>query len=242
MQRPWRHKEPVGLNEKRIILHIGTHKTGTSSFQRSLMANAETLIARGVRPMQEEVLHSAKRQHRTNVSGIAHLFIRPALRTVARINGSVEDLTPSQTAERRDRLAQRLKEITEPLVIVSSESFCFLRSAEEQAQLRRMLEQVGRWVETLVVFRDDASWRTSWQNQLQKRPEVSAQIALGQEDGLLEDWYFDKAAIRHFWSPFGLREIDYGASENIVETLYQAMNVPCDGILTEFNVNRSKPL
>lgn len=231
------------MSEKRIILHIGTHKTGTSSFQRSLMANTETLIARGVRPLREEVLHSAKRQHRTNVSGIAHLFIRPALRTVARINGSVEDLTPSQTAERRDRLAQRLMEITEPLVIISSESFCFLRSAEEQAQLRKTLEQVGRRVETLVVFRDDASWRTSWQNQIHKRPEVSAQIAPpGQGDGLLDDWYFDKAAIRHFWSPFGLREIDYGASENIVETLYQAMNVPRDGILTEFNVNRSKPL
>ena len=44
-----------GTAQKRLILHIGTHKTGTSSFQRSLQNNAQSLIGAGIRPIRERV-------------------------------------------------------------------------------------------------------------------------------------------------------------------------------------------
>lgn len=230
---------------KRLVLHIGTHKTGSSSFQRSLQRNAGALIDRGVRPLRERIPgREAPPLRRANATGIAHLFLRPELQTGARIRGEVPALTQKEKAQRRAALAARIARMDEETVLISAEVFCFLRTEDEQESLRAFVAATGRRVETLAVFRNDAEWRKSWADQLAKDARVSRALdeaADGPGHDLRGEWIFDRGAIRGFWAPFGLREIDYDACPNIVAALYGALGIDPEGLAIDFRLNRRRP-
>ena len=106
--------------------------------------------------------------------------------------------------------------------------------------LRRFLDRVGREVQTLVVFRNTQDWRESWLHQLEKDPSGVARIAREQPDevSLLGDWYFDKAAIRSFWSPFNLCELGYEGHDNIVAAMIEKLGLPGDDLVSDFFSNK----
>lgn len=142
---------------KQLVIHIGTHKTGTSSFQNSMLKNAETLISHGVRPIRGPSFQNGKRGSfkKANHMHFAHLILRPEIRSGARVRGRVPILSDEQRQRQLDNLAQRLSNFEEEILLLSAEALCFLRSADEQALLRRFLKGVGREVRTLVVFRNE---------------------------------------------------------------------------------------
>lgn len=221
------------MTEKRLILHVGTHKTGTSSFQMALRRNAGALRERGIRPIPAPRFENGERVRgkRFNNSFIAHLLIRPELRTGARYRGIYPEWTGPQRQRRLMRLAERLAGMEEDTLIVSAEGLCFLRTEAERKRLSEFLGQVGRRVESFVVFRNDAAWRESWLAQLSDHEDLLDKVRAEPEDRtILGDWYFDKEAIRQFWSPFNLAELRYEDHPNIIPALLERMGIGQEGL------------
>ena len=226
---------------KQLVLHIGTHKTGSTSFQKSMRKNADALVSLGVRPILSPVFQNGKRVSgkRANHVHFLHLVLRPEVLSGARFRGEVPVLSDQQRRRQLDRLAQRLADFEDETLLLSAEGLCFLRNADEQALLRRFLKGVGREVRTMVVFRNEADWRTRWENQLIKEGGGFYEIVRAEPDdvSILGDWYFDKREIQEFWSPFGLCQINYEAHPNIVEALYSEIGLPPGQLQTDIFKN-----
>lgn len=229
---------------KRIVLHIGTHKTGTTSFQKSLGHNRDALMARGVRPILSPRFHRGRRLQGLSANNVlfGDLLLRPGIKSVTRIRGGVPDWTEEQRRQRLDALADKLKAFPEDTLLISSEALCFLRTAEEYEALSRFLETVGRHVQVLVAFREDQAWRDSWTNHVTAKSRRVARIVRAESEdvSILGEWYFDKSAIRDFWKAFDTTEIDYDRQPNVIEALYEALGVPMDALETDIFVNKRR--
>lgn len=217
----------------RLFLHIGTHKTGSTSFQAFLQDNRPTLIARGQRPVLEAGHGPFAGRFRANLAGLAHLHLRPDLVTGARVRGEVPPpLPPAGRAAAEDRIVARLVTLDAPVVILSSEMFCFLRSADEQAALGRMFGRLGRELRVVVAFRDPADWRDRWVRQLARNPAVPKALGAVPEHRRADGaWYYDTEAIRRFWSGLApVTEIDYDAEPDMVTALARSMEIDMTGL------------
>jgi hypothetical protein len=230
----------------RIILHIGTHKTGTSSFQQSLRANARRLKRRGTAPFSLPLARARRfgfRKTTYNCTNLAQAFLRPGCATIARIRAKALRPKPAKQAATRSRMLDLIARHREPALIVSAEAFCFLRTPDEKALLRAFLDATGREVQIVLTLRDEADWRASWNNQLRKKPEVWKRMtALPEEQRTDAAWYFDRAAIIDFWSDLGdLTIVDYDEAlardGNVIPALYRAMGVDPAGLKADFEKN-----
>jgi hypothetical protein len=106
---------------------------------------------------------------RTNCTGLAHLVLRPELRTPRRLRGhSNWDGDPLRSIQ---RINERLRETVSSYGIVSSESFSFARTDDEQERLAAMF--AGFRLVPIGYFRDHDAWAECWRaarkNELAKR-------------------------------------------------------------------------
>ncbi|HHL20353.1 MAG TPA: hypothetical protein ENJ52_02365 [Aliiroseovarius sp.] len=237
--------------EKRLYLHIGPHKTGTSAFQASLRANRMALRRRGVHVVSAPA-QSFRQWLRppTNLKRLAHLMIRSELKTIWRMKGAAPHLTREEADAELARAARRLARVKSPRMILSGEAFFFLREAEEKARVSRFLEVVGRPVTVLCVNRDEADWRRSWEYELHRDPAIPQGLAgLAEDERPDGEWYFDRDAVRAFWRDLpgvsvDFREIDYAQAMErdgtIVSSLYQAMGLDTRRLKTRVFRNVSK--
>lgn len=217
---------------RRLFLHIGTHKTGTTSFQHSLAANSAALMQQGIGVKKECLIRpDGRRRHSVMLRGTVNAMVRPELMTGFRVSRLRQGIDPdSEQRETPEEVAADIASRRARSVVASSEGFCFLRTAEEQARVRAFLAATRRKPVILLVHRREADWRASWDNQLRKTPE-SWQWLQGLPEAQRPDgeWYFDLAAIRAFWRPLGkLREIDYDAEVaargSILPALYREIS------------------
>lgn len=235
------------MTAKRLYLHIGTHKTGTTSFQASLGANLSRLKRRGYHafslPGRKVKWYQAKRR-RYNVGKVAHTFMRPGMASIARLEARNLNPNPENQAKLRAKFLADLKAITAQNLIVSAEGFTFLRTAEEKALVRDFLEGLGREVTIILVARGEEGWRASWENQLRKKPKVWKRTQkLPDEQRADGEWYYDWQSILDFWSDLGdLRIVSYDeamASEgNAIPAVYRAMDLEPKGLKLGFESNR----
>lgn len=233
--------------KKTLILHIGTHKTGTTSFQMSLRANRGKLLTRGVCPIGVP----AKRKKGTlmarrtsyNLGKFTNAFLRPGIASISRVRSGLRP-KPKKMADQRARFLTQFRAHREPVLIASSEALTFLRTPEEKERMREFLAALGREVRIVLVFRDEAGWRASWENQLRKNPKVWAKNQeLPDAQRANGEWYFDRQAILDFWSDLGeLTLIDYNEAmerdHNIIPALYAAMNIDTTGLRLTFESNQ----
>lgn len=228
----------------RLILHVGTHKTGTTSFQESLKVNAGALAARGIGAVSESFDDQAGAvRYRYNLMDLADLFIRPEIETGHRIRKGARPPAGLRAAVARAGWARRLARRPERDLIVSSESLCFLRSPQEARRIRRFIAGVRRKPVILLVTRNPDDWRASWTAQLGANRRVHKALAAADPSLRIDaPWYYDLAAIREFWGKLGdLREIDFDAvmaeERNIVPHLYRAAEIDPDGLDLEVRLN-----
>ena len=121
-------------------LHVGTHKTGTLSIQHALSQRRSELAKRGVPSLQP-----------TNRWAPAHAVLRAELVTVPRLTGlsaPAPDLMGTELA------ALDLMRGALPSMIISSETFCLLRTAAEASALRAALSDRFDPVLPIVTFRN----------------------------------------------------------------------------------------
>jgi hypothetical protein len=225
----------------KIILHVGTHKTGTTSFQSSMEENAEALIAQGIRPIFGTVYKNNRATLRTRANHMhfAHLLLRPEVLTGARFRRTVPMMSDEERLQELERFSQEVANFKEETILISCEVLCLLRTEEEQFLLQKFLTNVGREVSTLIAFRNDIEWRESWINQLKKdKNGLFEKVSSENIDvSIVGPWYFEKSAIRAFWSAFNLTEIDFNSHSNIVKALYDEMRIGSQTIETDFFKN-----
>jgi len=130
---------------RRLYLHVGLQKTGTSYLQAVMLRNAETLAAAGL-----DLVPATKRD-----SFELMLLVRD------RYN---PDRDPASTAGALDRLHETLRDAPGDRALLSQESL----AAARPAQVRRLLEACGdREVHVVVTARDLARGiPSSWQQEL----------------------------------------------------------------------------
>ncbi|RME16983.1 MAG: hypothetical protein D6801_04355 [Alphaproteobacteria bacterium] len=234
------------MAERRIILHVGTHKTGTSSFQASLAANRARLEADGIVPVARKGGDGRPGAEAYNLAGLANLFIRPDLATPPRLRAPGREPKPEEAARRRRLFARRLAEDPAETLLLSAEGFCYLRSAEEAGWMRDFLAETGRAAQILLVLRGEAGWRQSWRNQLARDTRVRRALGALPEarrpDG---EWYFDRAALTGFWAGQGaLTVVDYDAAlaadGSVLPALYRALGVDPAGLDLDFHQKRRR--
>ena len=183
----------------RIFVHIGTHKTGTSSFQEWLGRHESELLERfgigtyrGAFPNCREIgLACASPNRSLPTRGIPQ-WVDPAWRR------HVGELVAVQLARSED-------------LVLSSEALSFLRSPDEVRHLAQLLH--GRDVTILVVLRNRADFLDSWAKHLRRdRYKLSRDpksFAYVETDSWLADY---DSLVGVYQSVFGadhVRVIDY---------------------------------
>ena len=222
------------MSGNECFIHIGTHKTGTTSFQQFLYDNMQALLFQGVDPLADFERAPPIGPKAFNVRNIAHLFIRPELLTGPRLRGRTPMLDDEHKRLFEDALVERINRSLFPKIIASAEAFCFLRTDQERQHMSAFLSRLNRRVRFFVVFRDDESWRQSWIKQVNKGAALRALHGFSNADtpDLIADWYFDKRAIRSFWSSIGeLVELDYAEHADVRHGLARCMGVATQGLV-----------
>lgn len=235
---------------RRLIVHIGTHKTGTSSFQESLRANQERLAECGVGVVHHTVpTQAGATTARFNLAALADLFVRPGLTTGHRLRHPADNPRARLSrAWRRWRWARDLAQRPETDLLLSAEGFCFLRTPREAQQMQTFLRRTGRRPVFLLVQRNETDWRASWASQVFKEKGLlDAQAKKRSDDRIDGEWYFDQQAIIDFWAPMGdVRRIDFdaemAASGDVLPGLYREAGIDPEGleIVARKNIRRSE--
>ena len=186
----------------RLFVHIGTHKTGTTSFQDWLLRHETELQARfglgvyrGAIPNNREVgLACASPDRSLPTRGIPQ-WVDPEWRR------HVGDLVAAQLERNED-------------LILSCEALSFLRSTAEVEHLARMVR--GRNVTILVALRNRTDFLRSWADHLQrdryklsKDPRSFAYVGA---DSWLADYDVLLGAFREVFGHERVRTIDYDAA------------------------------
>lgn len=192
-----------------LYLHVGPHKTGTTSIQELLSVNARQIGARGTRVYLER--HGWGKPQ-GNAWQLAHAFVREELATPMRLNGSEHQDEAARRA-RIERFSRWVSRGGGGAVIVSSESFSFLRTEAEACRLRVLFKANFDTVVPIIARRESEEWRRSWTKQLEVMGVAQAVSAAVDTQRVDAQWYFDWGALLAFWEQFGeARIIDYDAA------------------------------
>lgn len=188
--------------KRTLYLHIGTHKTGTTSFQKFMINERGLMEEHGVYACVDDTSDG------NNVK-FAHHFIRRSLLTGARIRGDATVYSPIELIRYIASLKRLINTRNESSFVISCEALCFMRTLLERIKLHLLGTALNVRIVPIIVFRNTRDWRASWENQLSK-DECTRRLVGRPDFTLLEDWYFNKGDISRFWSAIGTPiQIDY---------------------------------
>ncbi len=204
---------------KDVHIHIGKHKTGTTSFQSLLKDHAEALRLHGIGflPMHLSALMVA-------------VCIRQGLDIPP-----IKRLHSERIEFSRDCLIQKLRDFvanrSHQKVVISNEHFSYFRTQCEVDRLLSVLKSalgVGREkVAIHVVLRQKDEWLNSYRSQI-----VNSGLAPSRDKNSpyycgRDSWLVDDEAIVELWkenfSNFSLIQYD---SADVVSKLILSMNLP----------------
>jgi hypothetical protein len=142
----------------RVVLHIGVHKTGTTSIQNWAHQNRDDLRTR----LGLDVYFG--RLGGKNHIELPLLCMRSDRNLHARVMHP-DSCLPSWHAETRRHIAEQLASPA-PSMFISAESLSFLRYPDELATLRELLG--SREVRVIVFLRDPQDYLRSYRAQVEK--------------------------------------------------------------------------
>ena len=121
---------------RHLILHIGMHKTGTSTIQQALFRGRETAAEAGVWYFDER---PGNHSEAVKIAFAEELASRSALRSFADAEG-----LPAAAAAMRDKIARFLDASPGPLLVISGEGMLGLASADVARLMAFMTARVDR--------------------------------------------------------------------------------------------------
>jgi len=222
---------------RRLFLHVGSHKTGTTSVQEAMIKVAGPLSGRGIAAWIDPL--ATGRQ--ANAFRLAHAFIRPDLVTPMRAQARVG------ASEGRAAIGDFLRHVNASPRndhLVSAEAFTFLRTDAELAHLTTVVAPLFDVIVPILVLRAPDAWRASYAAEMARvyRPFVGAR-PLPEACRADAEWYFDVAAIRSFWGRVGqVAEIDYdratGNDGTIISAVFAVLG--CEDLVASLAIHKNR--
>lgn len=152
------------MKKKNAFLHIGKHKTGSTSIQKYLADNIGFFRVNGFDVILNSIIPSSMiKTNPANCAGLAHLFIRDDLETPVRLRGNFIYNDEERVKVVREAKLSLYRQESEK-IIISAEAFSFFRMQSELEALYDFLD-VFRVV-PIFFYRDPVSWMRSWELQL----------------------------------------------------------------------------
>lgn len=185
-----------------IFLHIGKHKTGTSSIQHYLTVNSEFFKKMNFHVAEQDIYPFVCRKSglTANCTNVAHIAIRSCLQTPLRLRNS--DIVRTYAQRIKDALFVNFKlhKIADSDIIMSSEAFSYIRNYRERLVLMAMFK--GFNVVPIVCFRNKKDWLKSWRAQtdnLMKNRPVNTTDPAGIFNFSNDSWLVDDDAIARIY-------------------------------------------
>jgi len=193
---------------RKIYLHTGKHKTGSSSIQSYLEAHDTFFQKMGFTIIPNTIFAKARNRMgpKYNCYNLAHVLIRPELMTPMRLRGFSQTSDYQEQALQAVTVNKVLKETAGEALIISAEAFSFLRTAKERELFDMMFADFD--VRPITFFRESATWLHSWKKQLSKliKRKEEYNIEFSKEsifDFSPNTWLLNDDAIRNFFHPNG---------------------------------------
>ena len=180
---------------------------------------------------------------RANAWALAHCLIRSSLPTPMRLNGS--EMREQRDCEQHIAVfRQWAGESCASSIIVSSESFSFLRTKEEAEGLDRCFKGLFEEIVPIIVFRDEDKRRLSWAKQLDNMGVKECMAKLDPIDRVDAEWYFDWKSLLGFWAQFGEPlTIDYRSAldehKSILPAFLSTVNLDSIDLEGDFFLNET---
>lgn len=182
----------------RALLHIGFHKTGTTSIQQFLQTHRQRLRALGI-AVYEGVHYPGNHVELHNVA------LRDTRATPVKLKSRV-----GIDQRYRDSIAERIRQFVAANVhsthLFTAEGLSFLRYPDEFDRLRRL---IGGEARVIAYLRERDSFRDSYgaalRRRKQDRPEDKESFAYLGDDSWLLDY---EARLRPFREVFGDSNVD----------------------------------
>ncbi|WP_271439664.1 hypothetical protein [Pontixanthobacter luteolus] len=213
--------------KQRLYLHIGTHKTGSSSLQHYLGAQRKTLAGHGFS------YFTGAYEPDNHVEFFA-VAMRAEREAFSRAKYGIEQTDYALAAAAAN--FQEFRQATQKqALIVSTEGLSLLRHDDEMERLKTILDAETLDIVPILVLRDKAAFLDSFRKQILKHAdrELSDDPAsinyVGQDS-----WLADFGAIKSLWRKhFGedaLRIIDYDQAMerdgDVLPAALKAMDLP----------------
>lgn len=184
---------------KRILLHFGAHKTGSSTIQATLSANRGALEKSGI-------LYAS---HGENVDKL--LFVHFTR------NFGDKILFPKMPAAHVERMAKRratetfklIKNKDLDIVILSNEHFCLLKKPGLN-RLKRFLGPLGK-IEIIYFYRDLVPWLSSHTQQLAKAGHRDKPVSFSKG---MERLYRTPRRLIDYWGKQRVRFVNFDSALN----------------------------
>ena len=175
------------LENRYLHLHIGRHKTGTTSFQNFLHENVSALNEAGVGLFKSQI--SLDESSGPLISW-AHEIPLVSLRR--EFDYALKMLTQDRNLDLPQMVATIETNLMSktPHLVASHEALSFVRNRSELLELKRMTEIAKRNVRVYLVLREQTSWKESYKRHFESLFEpVPHQDSFGYlERG---SWLFD---------------------------------------------------
>lgn len=215
--------------QRTVVVHIGTHKTGSTSFQHALSSAAERIEASGE--------FRLFRSMHTNVTSWA--LEVPLLVVRRSLNFTLRRLLPDATLDSAQIALRRhvMEELSSDArhVIMSQEALSLLRTDAEFRELRQLFAESGRVPRFVVVLRKKEAFLRSYKAQLAKMGmPVSSQYKDSLSYTEPDSWLADTASLIHgYHRAFGADSLTVLKYEvmvhdqgSVVPALWRACGLP----------------
>ena len=152
-----------------LLLHIGRHKTGSTSLQAWLADAAPVLRERGFQVITRQDYAAASRvtptrRLQTNLYDLTQMFARPGLISGPRVRGEAPRLSRDEKLDAAQAVNACLHAQPGGTLIMSSEGFSILRTPEEGEPVRALFD--GFDLRVMMIDRERESWIRSYRQTL----------------------------------------------------------------------------
>jgi hypothetical protein len=231
---------PGKFKKGKIYLHIGTHKTGSTSVQEFLNNNRDSLRERGIEFYKGSIIES-------NHIELYLSAIDETKDSLARRSLKIGSLSELRTRTKRE-IGDFLDRSSARSVIFSTEGLSLLRSQDELNLLHDILNAGVNEVGVICVLRKKEEFLSAYRKQILKapgrRPSDNPKSCLYVEkDSWLTDY---ESLLEGYGGLFGrknLHVIDYDAElvahGDVLPAILKEMGIPNDLIPVPGSVKRS---
>jgi hypothetical protein len=205
---------PAASADRICFLHIGPHKTGTTSIQNALFVNADRLAKLGV--YYPTVTGDRGGKQRRNHTPLARMS-----------NFKAPNLTDSPFWEELGRKIQKI----DGSIVVSTEHFA--EALRDESRYRRVTEffrERGFRIVAVAYVRDQPGWLNSWYTQDQRnfssRQTFRQFLEHALEVGLVDPWAYLKRFIDDPQAEVRVVSFERAIRQGLARSFLDAIGVP----------------